>query len=231
VAIGLRPSDSFAVICLGKPPERIPKKWGGSYVGLSGRPIVDRPLSDDPVVIHLRKEIEFELSAEEANLRTLGAFLILAAAVTSRAPAYAAEPLPNSGSAKLAAYAVCRSLASVDMGPVGSNSSAECIGVVKTRDGSKLLDNLAIRCLEEAKARPEGYAFTGTCVQTDGDGDKIFMTYAGPEGGPVEWIGGTGKYADIVGSGTWTVADAPGNTSSLFVFTLTYDATWRQKEK
>jgi hypothetical protein len=164
-------------------------------------------------------------------LRTLGAFLILAAAVTSRAPAYAAESLPNSGSAKLAAYAVCRSLAIVDMGPVGSNSSAECIGVVKTRDGSKLLDNLAIRCLEEAKARPEGYAFTGTCVQTDGDGDKIFMTYEGPEGGPVEWIGGTGKYADIVGSGTWTVADAPGNTSSLFVFTLTYDATWRQKEK
>ena len=164
-------------------------------------------------------------------MRLFGALLILAAFTASSATAVAADALPQSGAAKLAAYAVCRSLAIVDMGPVGSNSSAECTGIVKTRDGSKLLDNLAIRCLEEAKARPEGYAFTGACVQTDADGDKIFMTYEGPEGGTVEWIGGTGKYKNVVGSGTWTVADAPGNNSSLFAFTLTYDTTWTQKEK
>jgi len=164
-------------------------------------------------------------------LRILGALLILTAAVSSRAPAFAADAFPNSGSAKLAAYSVCRSAVIVDMGPAGSNSSAECIGIVKTRDGSKLLDNLAIRCQEDAKARPEGYAFTGTCIQTDADGDKIFMTYEGPESGTIEWIGGTGKYAGIAGTGTWSVTDAPGNTSSLFLFTLTYDATWTQKEK
>jgi len=164
-------------------------------------------------------------------VRLFGALFILAAPIASPATAIAADPLPKSGAAKLAAYTVCRSLAIVDMGPVGSQSSAECTGIVKTRDGSKLLDNLAIRCLEEAKARPEGYRFFGTCVQTDGDGDKLFMTYEGLESGPVEWIGGTGKYKDVVGSGTWTVADAPGNTASLFAFTLSYDATWTQKEK
>jgi hypothetical protein len=164
-------------------------------------------------------------------LRTLNALLILMAAVASPAPTFAAEPFPASGAAKLAAYAVCRSAVIVDMGPVGSNSSAECTGIVKTRDGSKLLDNLAIRCMEEAKARPEGYAFTGTCIQTDSDGDKIFMTYEGPESGTVEWIGGTGKYKDIAGSGTWSVVDAPGNTSQLFAFTLSYDLAWKTKEK
>ena len=164
-------------------------------------------------------------------MRILGAPLILVALIACHGPAFAADAWPKSGAAKLAAYAVCRSLAIVDMGPVGSNSSAECIGIVKTRDGSKLLDNLAIRCLEEAKARPQGYAFTGTCVQTDADGDKLFMTYEGPESGEVEWIGGTGKYSDIAGSGTWSVADAPGNTSSLFAFTLTYDTTWTTTEK
>lgn len=151
--------------------------------------------------------------------------------IASQGPAAAADPFPPSGAAKLAAYVVCRSVVMIDMGPVGSNSSAECVGIVKSRDGSPLLDNLSIRCMEEANARPDGYKFTGTCIQTDGDGDKLFMTYEGPEGGPVAWIGGTGKYKDIVGSGTWTVADAPGNTSSLFLFTLTYDATWKQKEK
>jgi hypothetical protein len=171
------------------------------------------------------------MSTKEAALRVLRALSVLLALIASYAPAFAADAFPNSGAAKLAAYAVCRSAVIVDMGPVGSNSSAECTGIVRTRDGSKLLDNLAIQCMEEAKARPEGYAFSGTCIQTDGDGDKIFMTYEGPESGSVEWIGGTGKYAGVAGSGTWSVADAPGNTSSLFAFTLSYEATWTRKEK
>jgi hypothetical protein len=169
--------------------------------------------------------------AKEAIVRILGAFFILAAAFAASAPAFAADPFPASGSAKLAAYTVCRSAVIVDMGPAGSNSSAECVGIVKTQDGSKLLDNQAIRCLEEAKARPEGYAFTGTCIQTDADGDKIFMTYEGPESGMVALIGGTGKYKDIAGSGNWSVTDAPGNTANLFLFTLTYDVSWTTKGK
>ncbi len=164
-------------------------------------------------------------------MRLLNTLVVLSAFIAPGAPAFAAEPFPESGAAKLAAYAVCRSLAVVDMGPAGSQSSAECNGIVRTRDGSKLLDNLAIRCLEEARARPDGYKFFGTCVQTDADGDKIFMTYEGPESGPVEWIGGTGKYAGVAGSGTWSVADAPGNSSSLFAFTLSYEASWTLKGK
>ena len=164
-------------------------------------------------------------------MRLTSVLALPVALAASATPALAGEPLPKEGAAKLAAYAVCRSLAVVDMGPVGSNSSAECNGIVKTRDGSKLLDNLAIRCLEEAKARPEGYAFTGTCIETDGDGDKLYMTYEGPESGDIALLGGTGKYQNIAGKGTWTVADAPGNTSELFAFTLTYDVNWTMKEK
>ena len=162
-------------------------------------------------------------------MRSLGVFLVLAGAVALSAPAYADEPFPPSGAAKLAAYTVCRSAVIIDMGPVGSNSSAECIGIVKTRDGSKLLDNLSIRCEEDAKARPEGYAFTGTCIQTDGAGDKLFMTYEGPESGTIALLGGTGKYKDVTGAGNWSVTDAPGNNAQLFLFTLTYDVNWTTK--
>ena len=164
-------------------------------------------------------------------MRNVVAFWFLAAFLACHAPVLADEPFPKTGAAKLAAYSVCRSLAIIDMGPAGSNSSAECTGVVKTRDGSKLLDNLAIRCLEEAKARPEGYAFTGTCIHTDGDGDKLYMTYEGPESGDVALLGGTGKYKDVSGKGTWTVVDAPGNTSQSFAFTLSYEVSWTTKEK
>ena len=164
-------------------------------------------------------------------MRTFNAFVPSLILLATSASALGGESLPQTGAAKLAAYAVCRSLAIIDMGSVGSNSSAECTGIVKTRDGSKLLDNLAIRCLEEAKARPEGYAFTGTCIEADGDGDKLYVTYEGPESGGISLLGGTGKYKDIAGKGTWTVADAPGNTSSLFAFTLSYDVSWTTKEK
>ena len=180
----------------------------------------------DPVVIDWVRT-----TGQEAILRTLSAFIIFAAALALAGPASAADPFPVSGAAKLAAYSVCRSAVIVDMGPIGSNSSAECTGIVKTSDGSKILDNLAIHCIEDAKARRDAYAYSGTCVQTDGDGDKIFMTFEGAEGGSIEWIGGTGKYEDVVGKGTWSVVDAPANNAQLFAYTLTYDVNWTSKTK
>jgi hypothetical protein len=164
-------------------------------------------------------------------LRTLSTFMTCAATLALAGPAFAADAFPVSGAAKLAAYSVCHAAVTVDMGPVGSNSSAECNGIVKTSDGSKVLDNLAIRCIEDAKVRRDAYAYSGTCVQTDSDGDKIFMTFEGAEGGPIEWIGGTGKYEDVLGKGTWTVVDAPGNNAQLFAYTFTYDVNWTSKTK
>ncbi len=135
-------------------------------------------------------------------------------------------PLPRSGSVKHAAYTVCRSAAAIDLGEVGSDSSADCTGIVKTADGSAPFDNLALHCLEELVARKAGYKFTGTCVETDGDGDKLYLAYEGPESGPVQVLGGTGKYKGITGKGQWRVTDAPGNTASLFAFTLAYGFDW-----
>ncbi len=159
------------------------------------------------------------------------ALLIAATMAVSVTPSRAADPFPQTGEAKLAAYTVCRSLGMVDMGTVGSQSSAECAGIVKSVDGPSPLDNLAIRCLEESRARVDGYKFFGTCAQIDADGDKIFMSYEGPESGPVALLGGTGKYVGITGDGQWSVADAPGNSATLFAFTLSYSAKWSFKAK
>jgi hypothetical protein len=168
---------------------------------------------------------------KEAVLRVLGAIFLPVALIGLCAPASASESLPESGTAKLAAYEVCHPLAVIDMSPSGSQSSAECTGIVKALEGPKPLDNLAIRCLEESSARPDGYKYFGTCVQTDNDGDKLFMTYEGSESGQIKWIGGTGKYKDVTGSGSLKVTDAPGNTPSLFAYTLSYDASWTHKAK
>jgi hypothetical protein len=98
-------------------------------------------------------------------------------------------------------------------------------------DSQKRPDNLAIHCLEDTSARPEAYKYSGTCVQIDADGDKLFMTYEGSKSGQVKWIGGTGKYKDVDGSGSLGVVVAPGGTSNLFAYTLNYDVTWTNKPK
>ncbi len=150
----------------------------------------------------------------------------LAATLLATAAMAAGASLPKTGAVKHSAYTVCRSAASVDLGDVGSDTSAICTGIVRTRDGSKPLDNLALRCLEGSVARKAGYKFTGSCVETDGDGDKLYLTYEGPESGPVEVLGGTGKFKGIQGKGQWRVADAPGNSANLFAFTLDYEFDW-----
>ena len=148
----------------------------------------------------------------------------LALAALAAAPAFAAPaPAPQSGVVKHAAYTVCRAGPGVDLGEVGSNTSADCTGVVRTRDGAAALDNLSLHCLEEADARKSGYKFTGYCVEADADGDKLYLDYEGPESGPIRVLGGTGKYAKVKGAGQWKVTDAPGNTASLFAFTFEYD--------
>jgi hypothetical protein len=151
---------------------------------------------------------------------------IVALAVLASAASAAAAPLPKTGSVKHAAYVVCRAAAAVDLGALGSDTSADCRGIVRTPDRAQPLDNLALQCLEESTARKAGYKFSGSCVETDADGDKLYLTYEGPESGPVDVLGGTGKYKGISGKGHWRVADAPGNTASLFAFTLDYDFTW-----
>lgn len=156
---------------------------------------------------------------------------LLAATLFIISPAAASEPFPKTGQAKLAAYTVCKSLGIIDMGAVGSQSSADCSGIVKSVAGASPFDNLAIRCLEELMARVSGYRFDGTCIESDADGDKLYLTYTGPESGPVALIGGSGKYENITGEGTWAVADAPGNSPALFAFTLSYDVKWSFKAK
>ena len=147
----------------------------------------------------------------------------IAAALTATA-AGAAEP-PKAGSVKHAAYTVCRQTAAIDLGEIGSDTSADSTGIVKA-DGGGTFDNLALHCLEGSVARKAGYKFTGTCVETDSDGDRIYLSYEGPEDGPVALLGGTGKFAGLSGKGHWKVTDAPGNTAALFAFTLDYTFDW-----
>jgi hypothetical protein len=154
--------------------------------------------------------------------------LFIVAPMIAAAPARSA-PLPPAGSAAYAASFACRQLDMIDMGEAGNQSVAECVGISRSTGESKLFDNMSVRCLEDGEARAGSYKFTGWCAQTDGDGDKLFTSYAGSEGGDVAYIGGTGKYKNISFKGTWTVKDAPAVAPGQFAFVIDYKVDWQAK--
>jgi hypothetical protein len=160
----------------------------------------------------------------------LGAVFLATAMVELCAPASASEALPESGEAKLAAYQVCHPVSVVEMGAAGSESATECEGIVKNLGGQGP-DNLGIRCLENGSTRGDGHKYSGACVQTDSDGDKLFMTYDGSVTGQVKWIGGTGKYKNVSGEGSLSVTVAPRIGPNRFAYTLGYDVNFTNKAK
>src|SRR5437588_11803738 len=94
-----------------------------------------RPLQFEPDAAIIRR------FTKEVALRVLRVIFLPIALIGFCAPAAAAEALPESGAAKLAAYQVCHPLAAVEMGPAGTESATECNGIVRNLDGQKFPDN------------------------------------------------------------------------------------------
>jgi hypothetical protein len=165
---------------------------------------------------------------EMAMTRTLAVSVLL---LGLAAPALAANvTLPPTGSTTAAAYLTCHQVTQIDMAPIGSQATAECVGIAKNKAGAKAFDNLSVKCMELDETRGGQTNYLGWCSQVDLDGDKFFSTYEGRDGGKVTFIGGTGKYKTMTGGGKWTVTDAPpALVVGHFAFTLDYEVNWEVK--
>ena len=155
-------------------------------------------------------------------------FAVMIAGMGAAIPAHGA-PLPPSGSTAYTGYFACHHLEVIDMGESGSQTVTECVGITRNISDPKLFDNMSVRCLEDSEVRVGGYKYNGWCAETDGDGDKLFTSYTGPESGPVAYIGGTGKYKNISLEGTWAVRYAPPLPASQFAFVMEYKIQWQAK--
>jgi hypothetical protein len=98
----------------------------------------------------------------------------------------------------------------------------EVSGAFANSAGSGFLHNTAVRC-PAANLIFNGHGFaSGECVVTDQDGDIAILTWscdakAGTRcDGPMEWVGGTGKYQGISGKNSFNagfVGPGPGGYS------------------
>ena len=71
--------------------------------------------------------------------------------------------------------------------------------MTRNADGAKAFDNLSVRCLAYFETLAGKLQASGSCVEVDADGDKVFTTFAGnmhqivggsggPGGRPAGWV-------------------------------------------
>jgi hypothetical protein len=139
-------------------------------------------------------------------------------------------PLPPKGAATFAIYFTGRVIGAHDIGEVGSTAVSEASGLVKSIDGPKTFDNMVEHCLVHAETVGKSVKFTGSCLNTDVDGDKYFHTFeGGPESGKSTIIGGTGKYKGMTGDITYTTTAGASPGAGQFSFTAEDKLNWEIK--
>lgn len=137
--------------------------------------------------------------------------------------------MPRQGTTTYGTYSTTRFLSNLDMGEVGSDAVAELDGTTRNTDGQKFFDNMSVRCVYYLKVRGGIRKSTGACIETDGDGDKVFTTFdSGTKTHTL--IGGTGKYKGISGTAEYTTAKSvPAPEKGRGEIIEEWKATWQFK--
>jgi len=139
-------------------------------------------------------------------------------------------PIPPKGAATFALYFTGRVLATHDIGAAGSTFLTEASGVTKSIDGQKTFDNMVEHCLIHGETVGKIVKYTGSCLDTDADGDKFFHSFAGGEdSGKSAIIGGTGKFKGMTGELTYTTTGAPSAGPGQFSFSAEDKLNWEIK--
>jgi hypothetical protein len=139
-------------------------------------------------------------------------------------------PIPPKGAATFALYFTGRVLGTHDIGEAGSTFLSEASGVTKNVDGQKTFDNMVEHCLIHGETVGKMVRYTGSCVDTDADGDKFFHTFEGGlESGKSTIIGGTGKYKGMTGDLTYTTTAGPSAGPGQFSFSAEDKLNWEIK--
>jgi hypothetical protein len=140
------------------------------------------------------------------------------------APAVAAE-FPKSGQAEYDTYYVFNTLVELD-GGAGKAAIVDITGINRNFKGEGPFHDMSQRCVGHWSLVGETFHFTGSCVETDKDGDNIFTTFDDKNH---YLMGGTGKYQGITGTIPYAVTelhDAVGGREARIV---NHKASWEIK--
>jgi hypothetical protein len=102
--------------------------------------------------------------------------------------------------------------------------TGELRGMVTPESGFKPLENMAVRCMGYQRIMQGKLAGSGACVMTNPAGDTLIGESTDAPDKPSVWtfLGGTGKFQGISGSGTYQMtAMSKPTADGTFEFCLT----------
>jgi hypothetical protein len=111
-----------------------------------------------------------------------------------------AADFPKSGSVKATSYDTSITVEALDGWEADFQPDIFVLtGLLRSEKEGGPFDKTFMRCIGQGALIAGAYKNSGTCTETDKDGDKIFITF---ETGTFTFVSGTGKYKGITGGGT-----------------------------
>jgi hypothetical protein len=140
------------------------------------------------------------------------------------APAVSAE-FPKTGEAEYDAYCVDDPVAKIDSG-VGTGTIIDETCITRNVKGEGPFHDMSVRCLRHQSLVGEAFHLNGSCVDTDKDGDNVFITFDDKN---LYFMGGTGKYKGITGTAAYTYVALHDTVGGRPALVINHKAKWEIK--
>ncbi len=137
-----------------------------------------------------------------------------------------AKDFPNKGEADVDTYYIFDSRATMPKNDVGSAGIDEFNGVSRNVKGEDPFNDMSVYCLAHWTMISGAYKSNGSCIETDKDGDTIFVTF---DEGTDHLVGGTGKYKGITGKSPYTVTELHANAGGRPTYVVNHKRVWEIK--
>ena len=132
---------------------------------------------------------------------------------------------PQSGTTVYQTFYTVHVAQSIGIGEFGKSNIEEYFGLTKNISGDPWFDGMSAHCIAHYNVKGDDFEVAGTCVEKDGDGDKIFLKF---DAGGSNILGGTGKYEGISANVTKDFEFSPGiNDGVPETFSVKHTIEWQ----
>ena len=142
----------------------------------------------------------------------------------SIASASSAE-FPKSGQAEYDTYYVIKTIAELET-DVATGGLYDFTGITRNVKGEAPFNNMSVHCLSRWTMIREKFDHSGSCTETDEDGDTVFTTF---DNDNHYMVGGTGKYAGITGTVPYSGTLLHNTVDDQEAVITNHKATWQIK--
>ena len=153
------------------------------------------------------------------------AMLLSTVSLMTATPSSAAD-FPKQGETEYDSYYVSHTLAKLETAAGGLSGIEELTGITRNVKGEGPFHDMSVRCVDHWSLIGEKFNMSGSCVETDRDGDDVFTTF---DNDAHTLVGGTGKYKGISGKASFTFVTLHDANGGRMANVVKHKVSWEMK--